>query len=73
MLKRHNSNGKRNEQKKELERTCTMIKCQIELQLKQSNKKSENDFIDLDQLRPDFTLKLTPEIKTMIAHFKKIV
>ena len=50
-----------------------MIKSQIELLLKQSNRKSENDFIDLDQLRPEFALKLTPEVKTMVAHFKKIV
>ena len=50
-----------------------MIKSQIELQLKHSNRKSENDFIDLDQLKPDFALKLTDDIKMMVTHFKKYV
>ena len=50
MLKRHNLLGKKNKQKTELERTSHMIKNSIELQLRQQNKKSENDFIELAQL-----------------------
>lgn len=50
MLKRTNMLGKKNKQKQELEKASTMIKQQIELQLKQSNKKSDNDYIDLSEL-----------------------
>lgn len=73
MLKRHNLLGKKNKQKTELERTSNMIKTTIELQLRQQNKKSENDFIELAQLQPNFTLKLTSESKTMIINFKAVV
>ena len=73
MLKRHHANGKKNKLKQEVDRTCNMMKSQIELQLKHSNRKSENDFIDLDQLKPDFALKLTDDIKMMAGHFKKQV
>lgn len=50
-----------------------MIKTQIELLLKQQNRKSENDISDLEHLKPDFTLRLSQEVKQMVGHFKKIV
>lgn len=72
MLKRTNMLGKKNKQKQELEKASTMIKQQIELQLKQSNKKSDNDYIDLAELQPNFKLKLTSECKTMLTNFRKV-
>lgn len=54
MLKRHNLLGKKNAKKTELEKTSTMIKNQLEISLKTSNRKSQNDFIDLADLKPDF-------------------
>lgn len=73
MLKRHNLLSKKNKQKQELERTSTTIKQQIEMQLKQSNKKSESDYIDLAELQTNFVLKLTAECKTMMTNFRKVV
>jgi hydrogenase maturation factor len=73
MLKRHNLLGKKNAKKTELEKTSTMIKNQLEISLKTSNRKSQNDFIDLADLKPDFQLKLTQEVKTMMSHFKQVV
>ena len=43
------------------------------MQLKICNRKSQNDYIDLADLKPDFSLKLTQEVKTMMTHFKKVV
>lgn len=54
MLRRHNLLGKKNSKKSELEKTSTMIKNRLELDLKQANRKSESDFIDLADLKPDF-------------------
>ena len=50
-----------------------MIKGRLEMDLKNQNRKSENDFIDLKDLRPDFQLKLGADAKTMISHFKTVV
>lgn len=54
MLRRHNLLGKKNSKKQELEKTSTMIKNRLELDLKHANRKSESDFIDLADLKPDF-------------------
>ena len=50
-----------------------MIKGQIELQLRQQNRKSQIDQVDLKQLKPDFTLKLNSDIKQAISKFKSMV
>ncbi len=63
MLKRHNLLSKKNAKKHELERTTTMVKQQIELQLKHQNKTSENTVCDLENLKPNFNLRLSAEIK----------
>lgn len=73
MLKRHNLLGKKNKQKSELEKLVTLIKYHIETSLKQQNRKSETVNVELDALKPDFSLQLSIEVKNMITNFRKVV
>lgn len=41
--------------------------------LKKLNRKSENDFIDVKDIKPDFKFEVTSEIKPLLNHFKKLV
>jgi len=70
MLKRHNLLGKKNKQKQEVEKLITLIKHHIETCLKSSNRKSETAIVELENLKSDFSLKLNPEVKSMIVGFK---
>lgn len=50
-----------------------MIKQQVEIALKQSNRRSAHDMIDLSDIKPDFALVLAKEVKTMMQHFRTLV
>ena len=41
--------------------------------MKNANRKSQNDFIALEDLKPDFNLKLSQEVKTGLSNFKGVV
>ena len=56
-----------------MERTSLMIKQQVEIALKQSNRRSAHDMIDLSDIKPDFALVLAKEVKTMMQHFRTLV
>lgn len=72
MLKRHSLLNKKNSKKSELDKTFAMINQKIVATLKQQNKKSENDFIELSSLRPDsFVFKMPPDLKELVPHFQK--
>ena len=73
MLKRHNLLSKKNAKKNEMDKASALFKQQIELQLKNANRKSQNDFIDLADLKPDFNLKLSQEVKTGLSNYKGVV
>jgi hypothetical protein len=47
-----------------------MISHKIVSTLKQQNKKSENDFVDLQHLKPEsFTFELPADLKELVPHF----
>ena len=72
MLKRHSLLNKKNQKKSELDRTQSMINQKIVATLKQQNKKSENDFIELSSLRGEsFVFKMPPDLKELVPHFQK--
>ena len=73
MLKRHYLLNKKNKQKGEVEKLVTCIKHHIETSLKQCNRKSENQPIELESLKPDFHLKLTQDVRSMIQNFRNVV
>ena len=72
MLKRHSLLNKKNQKKSELDRTQSMINQKIVATLKQQNKKSENDFIELSSLRAEsFAFKMPPDLNELVPHFQK--
>lgn len=73
MLRRHSLLGKKNLKKSELEKTQNLLKGQLEMTLRNCNRKSETDLIDLKDLKSDFSLRLSEEQRSLISHFKKIV
>ena len=73
MLRRHSLLGKKNGKKVELEKTQNLLKSQLEMTLRNCNRRSETDLVDLMQLKSDFVLRLSEEQRSLISHFKKIV
>ena len=73
MIKRSSLLNKKNVKKSELESTAKLIRQQIEATLKKLNKRSQIDYLDLKDLKPNFTFKLPDDSKTLVSHFKKIV
>jgi len=72
MLKRHSLLNKKNQKKSELDRTLSMINQKVVATLKQQNKKSENDFIELSSLRAEsFVFKMPSDLKELVPHFQK--
>jgi hypothetical protein len=70
MLKRHSLLSKKNQKKSELDRTFAMINQKIVATLKQQNKKSENDFIELSSLQANsFNFKMPQDLKEIVPHF----
>ena len=71
MLKRISLLNNKNKLKSELDRTLNMIRCKLEMTLKQQNKRHENDFIELKDLKPDkFVFKAPNDLKELIKHFR---
>lgn len=54
MLRRTFYFNKRRERKVDLDKTQSAIKQQIELTLKQSNKRGDSDIVDLSKLKENF-------------------
>ena len=73
MLKRHHLLSKRNSQKQQIEKHLNIIKASFEVALKSKNRKSENDFLDLKDLKADLRFEVPDDVKPILTHFKKMV
>ena len=71
MLRRTFYFNKRRERKVDLDKTQSAIKQQIELTLKQSNKRGDSDIVDLSKLKENFCFNLKDMDQTVISLFKK--
>ena len=70
MLKRISILNKKNSKKTELDRTFTMISQKIVTTLKQQNKKSENDYVELNSLKPEsFIFDMPSDLKELVPHY----
>jgi hypothetical protein len=71
-LKRNALMDKRKKKKADLEKFFGMIKGKMEKDLKDQNKKSEEDFMSLDELCPaTCRFSISEQIKPSMSHFAK--
>ena len=73
MIKRSSLLNKKNAKKAEVENTVKLINKQIECTLKKMNRRSQNDYLDLKDLKPNFNFKMPDDLKTLVQHFRKLV
>lgn len=70
MLKRISLLNKKNAKKQELDKTFSMISNKIVATLKQQNKKSENDYVELTSLKPEsFVFDMPSDLKELVPHY----
>jgi hypothetical protein len=61
MLKRNVLMDKKKKKKAEIEKVYNMAKQKVEIDLKNQNKKSEKDFLSLEEIQPDKLKYVVPE------------
>ena len=67
MLQRTSLLEKRKKKKAELDKNLGIVKTLVERDLKVQNKKSEDDFVDLDRLNPQTTkFVVSEELKNLL-------
>jgi hypothetical protein len=72
MLKRIHLLTKKNNKKSELDRTLSLIKAKIEAILRQQNKRSENDYLELVDLNPNtFVFRPGDDLRSAAARYPK--
>lgn len=72
LLKRNSLMDKKKKKKRDLDKIFSLIQGKMELDLKNLNKKSEKDFMTIDELNPStFKFEISKEVKPLIDHFVK--
>ena len=72
MLKRIHLLNKKNIKKQELDRTLSLIKAKIEAILRQQNKRSEFDYLELSDLNANtFVFRPADDLKLAAARYPK--
>jgi len=72
MLKRNSFLEKRKKKKADLEKVFNMTKHKIEIDLKNQNRKSETDFINLEEIEPSkLQYTVSKDLQGLIAGFVK--
>ena len=72
MIKRSSLLNKKNAKKAEVENTVKLINKQIECTLKKMNRRSQNDYLDLKDLKPNFNFKMPDDLKTLVQKILKV-
>ena len=64
---------KKKKRKNELDKAISGARNKVELDLKQQNKKSDNDYIDLDKLEPNnIRFAVSEDLKVLLNNVAKI-
>lgn len=67
MLKRTSYLDKKKKKKAELDKISQLVKTKIEFDLKQQNKKKDDDYIDMEQLSPEsYTYYVSDELVNVL-------
>ena len=72
LLKRNSLIEKKKKKKGDFDKISLLVKQKIEFDLKQQNKKSDIDYVDLDSMPPE-TVKfaLTSELRSLLPNISK--